>query len=208
VNLDLVVLVADKNMRFALEGLLTRHQSLKIHSIAAQVLIHPRHDSGALLECHEFLRLWQRRASYALVVFDRDDRPDPPLRGELEDIVEKRLAESGWRDRSAAVVIDPELEAWLWSDSPHVAAALRWSAANVPNTSLEQWLVQAGHLEVNQRKPRRPKEAVEAVLELSKTPPSSSIFREIAERVSFQRCTDPAFLKLRSVLARWFPEQG
>lgn len=203
--MDLIVLVADKNTRFALEGLLGRRESLNIRPITMEVVIHPRRDSGALRECHDFLRSWQKRASYALVVFDRDDRPTPPPREDLERLVEAKLAQNGWPDRSAAVVIDPELEVWVWSDSPHVATALRWSG---DQASLREWLVQSGYLQEGQLKPQRPKEAVEDVLKLSRTPRSSSIYREIADQVSFQRCTDPALVKLRTVLKQWFPPVG
>jgi hypothetical protein len=203
--MDLIVLVADKNMQFALEGLLGRHESLGIRPIVTKILVHPRRDSGTFRECHDFLRSWQNRASYALVVFDRDDRPAPPPREDLERLVETRLAQNGWADRSAAVVIDPELEVWVWSDSPHVPTALRWSG---DQASLREWLVGKGYLQEGQAKPQRPKKAVEDVLKLSGTPRSSSIYREIAGQVSFQRCTDPALVKLRTVLKQWFPPEG
>jgi hypothetical protein len=35
------------------------------------------------------------------------------------------LFTSGWENRAAAVVLDPELEIWVWSDSPEVEAVQR-----------------------------------------------------------------------------------
>ncbi|HMD99829.1 MAG TPA: hypothetical protein VKM93_21180 [Terriglobia bacterium] len=203
--MDLIAVVADKNMQFAVEGLLASQQRLGIRVIDFEVRRHPRHDPGLLRECHDFLQSWHGRAAYALVMLDREGCGSNEARDVLEAQVESRLAQSGWTDRSAAVVIDPELEVWVWSDSPHVATGLRCLGGQA---SLQEWLIQNGYLEEGQRKPQRPKEAVEDVLKLSRTPRSSSIYREIAKQVSFQHCIDPAFVKLRSVLAQWFPPQG
>jgi hypothetical protein len=152
--------------------------------------------------CHDFLRSQQRFADFALVVFDREGCGRDKSREALEEEVEARLAANGWANRCAAVVIDPVLEAWVWSDSPHVLTALGWTRGRA---ELEEWLTQEGFLHAGLQKPQQPKKAVEKLLRLSKTPYSSSIFRGLAEQVSFQRCNDPAFLKLKQVLRRWFP---
>jgi hypothetical protein len=207
--MDLIVLVADKDMRFALEGLLGRHESLRIRPIATKIMVHPRHDPGVLRECHDFLRPFLRpeenQAPYALVVFDLDGCGKFESREVVENLVEARLAQNGWADRSAAVVIDPELEVWVWSESPYVATALRWPEGQPP---LAEWLAQMGYLREGQAKPEDPKGAVEGVLKLRRVPRSASIYRDLAEHVGFHQCTDPAFVKLRSVLTRWFPRQG
>lgn len=50
-----------------------------------------------------------------------------------------------------------------------------------------------------------PKEVVEAALRIKGIPRSSSIYYEIATKVNFDGCSDPAFVKLRATLAAWFP---
>jgi hypothetical protein len=47
---------------------------------------------------------------------------------EIEDEVEEKLSRSGWEDRARCVVIDPELEVWVWSDSPEVDRCLGWKS--------------------------------------------------------------------------------
>jgi hypothetical protein len=43
----------------------------------------------------------------------------------MENDLEARLSQSGWPSGCcAAIVIDPELELWVWSRSPHVPAVL------------------------------------------------------------------------------------
>ena len=44
----------------------------------------------------------------------------------LETEAEQRLSSSGWDDRAVAIVLDPELEIWVWSDSPEVDDVLGW----------------------------------------------------------------------------------
>jgi hypothetical protein len=204
--IDLVILTADKRMRLTLKGLLERPQSLAIRSIQADIRSHPRLDGGVLREGHVFLRELHTPESHALAVFDRDGCGSRRSREKLEEEVEARLEQSGWeKDRCAAIVIDPELEAWFWSDSPHVEKALGWVKGR---SKLEEWLVRKGFLHEGQRKPAKPKEAVEEALRYCKTPLSPSIYYDLVARVSFERCTDPAFLKLRSLLKQWFPQKS
>lgn len=123
-------------------------------------------------------------------------------REELESGMERNLQSSGWDQRAAAIVIDPELEIWMWADSPHVDQALGWRERT---PDLNTWLRAQGYLEPGQSKPRRPQEAMDAALRLAGKRRSSAIFQEIATKVSLSRCTDTAFLKLRRTLQNWFP---
>jgi hypothetical protein len=138
----------------------------------------------------------QKLADYALVVCDREgcgrESHSPRV---LEVEMETRLAQSGWEHRSAAVVIDPELEAWLRTDSPEVPLVLGWSRERL---SLTDWLVHRGYLQPGESKPMRPKEALEELLRIVKKPRSSSLYGELAEKVDFEYCSDPAFAKLKT----------
>ena len=201
---DLVALVADKNMKFAVRGVLRRHQALRIRPIRADVLDHPRRDAGCYGECEDFLRPFQDMYSYALVVFDREGCGREGLgRVELQREVEERLATAGWSGRNRAIVIDPELEAWVWSDSPRVDDVLGWRGRN---PDLRSWLRQERLLEANKAKPADPKEAVLRALREARRKPSSSLFETLANCVSLTRCQDTSFAELRSTLRRWFAD--
>ncbi len=200
---DLVILVPDKNMEAAIKGILSRHQSLGIRQVDHQVLLHPARDSGCLKQGHDLLRPFSNRYAHGLVLFDREGcGREAKAREQLEDDVERQLRASGWGDRSAAVVIDPELEIWVWSESAHVPGALGWES---DLASLRKWLIDHHFLTRDQTKPDRPKEAMEKILRIRSKPRSSSIYFELAQKVGFQRCREPAFLKLRTTLAGWFP---
>ena len=202
-NKDLVVLAADKNMQFAVKGLLARTKDVGIRPVTFDIFVHPDRDPGCRNSSHDFLRFALKSHAHAMVVFDRAGGwIDSIERIELEAEVEQRLRRNGWQDRSAAVVIDPELENWVWSDSPVVSDLLGWRGRYV---ELRAQLEQRGFLRPQQTKPDRPKEALEFALWQARKQRSSSIYAEIARQVDFRPCVDPAFIKLRQTLAGWFP---
>lgn len=203
---DLVVLVPDKNLEASVDKILLRHQSLNIRPIRLQkIYVHPERDPGCFLAAHNFLRTFTEQCDHGLVIFDREGSgQESESREALEQIVERRLSQAGWEDRAAVTVIDPELEAWVWSTSPHVKDILGWANRTPP---LRDWLHTEGFLASGEIKPKRPKEAMEKALRLAKIPRSSTIYGQLAEKVSLEQCIDPAFLKLKTTLQAWFTTQ-
>jgi len=204
---DLVVLVADGNMRAAVGGVLSRPKALRMRPLHPEpdIFVHIYRDPGCYRSAHDFLRHMAARSAHALVLFDRHGSgQEARSREDIEAEVEERLSRAGWGDRALAVVLDPELENWMWSDSPQVDQCLGWASREPP---LRSWLA-ANHLwPEGAVKPPDPKDAVERVLREVRQPRSSSIYRRLAEHVSLQRCGDPAFHKFRDALRGWFPPE-
>lgn len=202
---DLMVLVPGLDEQEALDGLLSaRHRSLKTRRIMYEIMRHPRKDAGCFHEAPEILRTLQRRAQYALVMFDHEGSgQEARSPGDVAADLKRRLATSGWGDRVEVVVLCPELEAWVWSDSPHVDEVLGWSG-RVP--SLREWLQARAFWPPSTPKPNRPKEAMLAALQEARRQRSPSVYRQLAESVGLDRCQDPAFQQICAVLRRWFPE--
>ncbi|MFN0122196.1 MAG: methylation-associated defense system protein MAD4 [Blastocatellia bacterium] len=198
------MLVADKNMEFAVRGLLNRHQSLGISPPSLDLYQHPHRDTGCLREAHTFLQPFSLRHAHAMVLLDHDGcGKEQTDRTELEAEIENRLTQTGWEDRAAAIVIAPELETWVWSDSPHVARELGWKGTP---QELQAWLQTRGFIsDPQQIKPPRPKEAVESVMRHAGKARSSALFTALARQVSLNKCLDPSFLKFRAKLLEWFP---
>jgi hypothetical protein len=200
---DLIILTADKNMKFAIEGLLNRPKDLNIRSIRAAYYIHPERDPGCLRRANTFLRPFINRFAHAIVVFDREGcGRQEEKRETLEGSVQQLLKQSGWENRASAIVIDPELENWVFSDSPEVDKSIGWAGKTPP---LRIWLRAQGFLMEGQIKPPQPKEAMEAALRHVRTPRSSSIYAQLAERVGLGRCSDDAFRKFKTIIHSWFP---
>ncbi|GIW78772.1 MAG: hypothetical protein KatS3mg105_0579 [Gemmatales bacterium] len=201
---DLIVLTADKNAQFAIRGIMSRHKSLGIrNNITTDFHVHSNRDPGVLRDAHHFLRSFCHSHQHALVVFDREGCGRKDGREDLEGEVEANLSQSGWDDRARVIVIDPELEVWVWSDSPHVSKELGWKDCE---PDLRTWLTENGFFQEGASKPERPKEAVEAVLRQVRVPRSSAIYESLAKKVGFSRCQDQAFEKLKNVLQEWFAE--
>ncbi len=201
---NLVVLVADKNTQFALQGLFSRSQSLGIRDISQSndIFVHPQRDPGCYNQCVSFLRSFKGVYDYGLVVFDHEGSgQEDKSREEIEFELEQELIQSGWNDRIAVVVLEPELESWIWSDSPHVEKILGWEEQPI---SLKEWLIDQKFLEPEQVKPSRPKEAMDEAIRQVNKAHSSAIFLQIAEKVSLNRCQDKSFLKLKKILHSWF----
>lgn len=200
---DLVILVADKNMEQTVRSLLGRPKSLGIRTLNFDSFVHPSRDPGCLQEAHTFLRDFSSRYDHAIVMLDRDGCGKETLpRSHIEAEVEQRLVSNGWNNRAAAIVLEPELEIWVWSDSPEVDAAVGWPVGSV---RLRDALKNEGFLLEGTIKPANPKGAMEYALGKSKIPRSSSIYGQIAQRVSVRRCEDPSFIKFKATLQSWFP---
>lgn len=201
---DLVVLVADTDMRLAMQGILSRFESLNIRRIDVLFEQHPQRDCGCRSAGVEFLRPLTTEYEHAILMFDLEGSgaAENESAESLELAIEDSFRKSGWADRSAAIVISPELEQWIWSPSSELERILGWSDSSV---ALRHWLVSNSWSKDLSAKPYRPKEAFRAVLRKTKKGCSPSIFAEIARTVSFKYCTDRSFLKLVTTLQAWFP---
>jgi hypothetical protein len=198
---DLVVLVADTNMQEAVKELLSKRlKALGLKTdIESDVYKHPRKDPGVFHEAHKFLRPLQGKYRYALVMLDREGSgQESKSAQQIEDEIQKRLDQVGWKDYSAVIVLDPELEVWVFSSSPHVIRVI----AEDDRDLYEQVLNAHGMLDTG--KPARPREAMEEMLYRKGIPRSSGLYRDLAEKVSLERCNDRAFQRFREVLRRWF----
>lgn len=138
---------------------------------------------------------------YALVMFDRDGSGDDRERQVIEAAVEHDLERSGWQSRSKAIVIEPELEAWVWTSSPHTAKALGWERHDALRTRLRD----TGDWPAGEAKPPDPKTALASPMRVHNRRPTADVFSHLARRVGLARCQDPAFLDFRRTLQRWFP---
>lgn len=199
---DLLCLVADGNMKAAVTALLARPKALGIRPVEVEVIVHPRRDPGWFYDSDGLLRGAREEARHAIVLLDQawDGAPEGGAE-EAEALLEGRMRTSGLQDWARAVVIEPDLEVWVFNDSPHVATALGWHGRR---TALRNALADLGFWPPEVGKPRDPKAAVMWALRQVRKPRSSSIYRDIAARVSLSRCRDRSFLRFRDLLRSWF----
>ncbi len=203
--MDLVALVPDQDYEKALEGLFLRHQALGIRPITFTYYRHPNRDAGCRAKCTSFLRPFIDQFDYALVMFDFEGSgAENHAREHIEIGIETDLARNGWAERSAVIVVEPEIEAWVWSDSCSVDEILNWRGHQPEiRTMIKD---RTAYWTDENPKPHRPKEALRWALRHAERPKpfSSAIFKDLATKVSFNRCIDPSFDKLRTTLTAWF----
>jgi len=206
---DLLLIVPDQDIEFAMRGIFSQPRGLNIRSVKYDIKRHPQRDHGCRFGAVEFARPFLNMYQYVLIIFDYEDgttsgkHKAKPSREEIEREVETALDQNGWQGRCGVVVIEPEVEAWIWSDSKEVEQVLGW--AKQPQR-LRDWLIQEQLLSKSAPKPARPKEAYEKAIRKVKMRKSASIFEELAIKVSFKKCTDPSFNKLKLILQAWFGE--
>lgn len=205
--LDLYVLVADLDQQQALRVLIEhRTQSLGIRRLRFEVTKHPQRDGGCYKDSPVLLQTLQSQAAHALVVLDREGSgADDKAPEDIEADLEARLAQSGWNARARAIVLDPELETWVWAQSPHVAEVLGWERRS---PELRDWLIHEGFLSAGEPKPSRPKEAFRAALREARVKLSAALFGQLARRVGLEHCRDRALIRLRDTLRAWFGDVG
>lgn len=200
--MDLVCVAADKQIRAALSGLLERPRALGIRPITTEILLHPEHDPGCFHSPALILRGYRRAAEHALILLDHAWDGVPTTSGaDLESRIDEKLGSAGMAGWPAPVVIDPELEAWVFGASPHVAEALGWTGP----APLRETLERRGFWEPDALKPANPKAALEYVLGSTGKGRSASLFRRLAQRAGTRSCRDRAFVRLRNLLRSWFP---
>lgn len=199
---DLVLLVADKNANFALKGALSRHEALEIRPIEFEFRVHPGRDGGARRSGPDVLALERRRFNHALLDLDFEGcGTDLANAVALETQMDQRLS-SHWNGAAKSIVIEPELDVWVWGADNAVEAVIEWP----PGKRVRDWLREQGFTFESNGKPTRPKEALEAALRIPGLPRSSALYQTIAEKISLRRCADGAFIRLRNKLREWFPK--
>lgn len=177
---DLSVLTADADMLAVFRAILDRPDALGIRSISFEINRHVNRDAGVFGTGPEPLRAIPKKDfRYFVVAFDHHgsgcNRPPDQCARTVQD----RLDSCTFTDRSAVVVIDPELEEWLWRDPSAITNHAEADATSDPKEKLRQ---------VFKRKPR-PQD-----------------FEQIAARADLQAWnSSPSFRILKETLQNWFP---
>ena len=197
--LDLGIVVADKNMDFTVRGILSQPRKLGIRPITTpRALVHPGHDGGVRTDGPELLASLRGKVNHGLVMIDLEGSGADGDASSVEAELDHRLRAT-WGDKARAIVIDPELDAWMWGSDNAIRQVF-----DCPIGDIRGWLIGLGYKFLPNRKPVRPKEAFQRLMNELKEQRSSANYEKIAAQVSLRRCEDPAFLRFKTTLLRWF----
>lgn len=195
---DLLLLVPDKNTEYTIRGALSRHQALGIREIDFQILVE-QGDGGVRCRGSQVLGVQRGRFSHAAMVLDYEGCGSDLGPAELEGHLDHALSHA-WGQRAKAIIIQPEVDVWMWGAETHLRATMNWTFAE----GIRDWLQSQSFVFDGNGKPSRPKEALEAAFRRSGVPRSSARYEHVAHRISLANCTDAAFLRLRATLVAWF----
>lgn len=200
---ECVFLVADETIAAMVRGFLGRdqfHQSLGCGQFdfdqRQDIIVDPNRDSGVYTRGFELLVPYATTHRRAVVILDAEW--GKPTAQQIREKIEQDLR-ADWEE-SLVIVLEPEVEVWIWQDNAHVCKALGvadYAALRAELERLQLW-------KADEPKPFRPKEAVEHTLRLARIPRSSAIYGAIASRASTKHCVDESFGRLRDGLAGWF----
>ena len=201
---DLVLLVADKNMQFALQGALSRPEALGIRPITYEFRSHPGRDGGVRTSGSRVLAGERNRFRHALMLLDFEgcgtQLLDPIA---LEQELDQQIRVT-WNDEGKTIVISPEVDIWLWGSDNALREVFQWPLQE----GVRDFLHAKGFTFSADGKPLRPKEAIEAMVPVHRQPRSSALYEKVTNKISLQNCRDPAFLRLRDQLRIWFSPVG
>lgn len=188
-------------MHFTLKGVLDRPAAMGISGIEFDFRVHAGRDGGVRATGPETLALEQKRFKHALLVLDHEGSGHAASDAiSLESELDERLRVV-WGNRAKAIVIEPELEAWIWGANNVLQEVFEWPLS-IP---IREWLRERDFKIDDRGKPVRPKEALEEIIQIHRKPRSSALYFRIASKISLRRCEDPAFLRLTKQLKAWFP---
>ena len=187
-----------------MRSLLTKRQAaLGIRSIEFTITRHLRRDPGCRRQAVSTANSYVNDHKYALVLFDKVGSGDEGTeRQSIQNAVEGDLRRNGWGNRSKAIVIEPELETWVWSSSAHVGKVLGW---NEGTEALRDWLRERHLWPDDEAKPPDPKWALKRAMRVKNLSPTVATFMTLARKVGLRTCRDPAFREVRETLKDWFP---
>ena len=209
---DCVFFTADSTMKQALLGFLTRKDCFSHYNLGtAPFLFHPNEDlfssatmdPGTYTTGEELMRPFQKTHRHAVLMLDAQWDGSPGAAAIRTDL-SNRILVTGWpADAFKVIVIEPELEAWIWQRNQRLATALKFGSVAEMVKAVHDAKVDWPN---GQAKPSRPKEALEAVATRKrKIGYSFALHRAITATISLAGCRDNAFLELRQTLQRWFP---
>jgi hypothetical protein len=198
--MDLFILVADKNIHFALEGALARPEAIGIRAISHQIRVHSGRDGGCRTTGVDILALERNLHDAFLLVFDFEGCGAECDADELERELDAHLQERVG-PKSKAIVVVPEADIWVWGSDNVLSEIFEWPL----DTGIRDWLIEREFEFNDQGKPLRPKEALEALLTIHRKPRSSALYKRITSRISLARCSDSAYDRTRQALLDWFP---
>ncbi|MBK5931883.1 methylation-associated defense system protein MAD4 [Halochromatium salexigens] len=190
-----------------MRSILRKHQALGIRQIAVDIERHPLRDSGMVQSGAQLTRMKKGYYHKALLMWDhhgsgRDHKQAPAA---VQDEIQRDLDAYTWKDKSAVIILVPELEQWIW----YCESALL-NHCGITNEQLQGFVdayARKMSKSPDELKAEQPKELFEYVLrDRLKRTISPRDFEEIGSRAGIQGLMAcDSFQAIVDRLRAWFP---
>ena len=205
---DLFVLTSDADAQALIGAVLKRHRALRTRAITATVERFVGRDSGMVKDGPEIVRFLVRKDEYSrvILIWDHQGSGWEKLKPEVAvSRIQQRLNGVTWADNSAAHVVVPELEEWLWHCPASLAGCVGLRMAEFNSLTEESATHLGGPRERCCRE--KPKELFEEILYRQKRRrPLPEDFAMLGSSAKVdQLCASPTFARLIEILRSWFP---
>ena len=202
--IDLFAYVPCKHINATLSTLLKeKYNSLGISKIDFKIETHVYKDPGLFNEDSIAYRLqYQKHHPKKFLVILDESWDGSPKAKKIKIRIKNELLKAKINEEDFhIVVIEPELEQWIWTKKPtHLAKLFNTNEENIRN------IANIYNYDFT-NKPKDPKELFIAMLKYFEIPHSADCFRTLVKNCSFEKCTDANFLDLRTILHNWFPTE-
>jgi hypothetical protein len=205
---DLFVLTADSDAQALIKAVLRRSRDLEIRPVSFDVQRFPGRDSGMVKEGPEIARALVKKTEYSRLILVWDHHGSGWHHRSADDVVtriQRRLDGVTWADRSAGIVVVPELEEWLWHCSESVARCLGSDAAGLDIVTTRV----TAELDLSRERccRDRPKELFEGVFyHMKRRKPLPEDFEMLGLAADLAKwSTSGSFGRLVGILRAWFP---
>jgi hypothetical protein len=201
---DLLVVLEGRDDKEVMRAVLNRPNDLGIRTITFEL---DRRSRAVPTQEPDLARDQRKEFQFAICLWDHVGSPYENERpAQAQGKVQARLNQNTLRDCSKALVIDPELEIWLWQDQAAIATVLEVNAPQLIEW-LDDW--QKGYFpdkNIGALIEQFPKEALEAVFQRAKEKPSAALYRRIASEANLGLWSQASsFQQMRRALRKWFP---
>jgi hypothetical protein len=153
---DLIVLCPDIAWEQTLKAVLARHKNLRLpRPLDFYVFRAPgQTDGGVRRNGVALLRSYHKAFHRTILILDRDGCGDDRSARVIQQELDESLSHQ-WGQNGRAVVIDPEIEAWIIGGHTHFSVVNGLAAVGV-----REWLTDNGFWRKGENKPFQPKKAI------------------------------------------------
>ena len=205
---DLFVFTADADAEGLIRSVLNRSRGLGIRPITFDVERHVGRDPGMVKDGPEIARMKVQKADYKqlILVWDHDGsgwhtmKPDNAVAK-----IQQRLNGITWESRSAAIVIVPELEEWIWHCRTSLARHFELTPGGFDRVI--EAIASDRDLSIERFSTEFPKEFLgDLFYKQRRCQPLPEDFANLAASANLQAwASSPTFRRFRTILREWFP---